>query len=88
MSCKIRCIGGTKDGEEINWNGYNECVVPILDKPLSYTNSYEECYPEKASIHTERYRLEKFVDHGDTFYLLIHEDLTPDEALDRYLNFV
>lgn len=81
---KVRCIGGSKDGEYLECKHGRMLNVPIMSE-LSICK-YNEISASYETFKTEAYNLERIHGRNRDFFILVHESLTIDEALDRIIN--
>jgi hypothetical protein len=87
MSDKIRCIGGSKDGEYLEYPRYGGFLhVPIFKDFKACADYYDTSTVTAPAIQTDIYRIEQLHGKDRTFKLLVHSSLTIDEALDRLIN--
>jgi hypothetical protein len=86
MSDKIRCIGGSKDGEYLEYPRYGDILQVPIFRDFTACADYYDTSTVSTAVHTDTYRIEKIQGKERTFKLLVHSSLTIDEALDRLIN--
>lgn len=82
MSNKVRCIGGTLEGD------IRECLYPMfrVAKAQKIETAFSVKEPiTQVEIEYETYTIEKIHGKNKDFYIAIHESLDIDDALERLI---
>lgn len=78
---KILCIGGCKDGQQVEIATANPYVRFAIPQPLSVPDYSEDSTEDSTTMNVDTYRRESIHTIDARFEFLVHEDVSMEDMI-------